>query len=436
MFSAFTLKSLLVLTVTFSSGERGGLVKVKILYYGMSPFVPSGYGRTTRELVFRLRKFFEIDINAYYGFTHSVINLNTPYGSIKLIGNSVGNSYWDPSLPLTAKNYDIVLTHMDQWIIYNYLMEISKPMVHWLVHDHEPLSPVLIALLSSANVAKVVPMTNWSRKVILRDCGLIDREKVAEPIPLGVDVEKFNPSFRRKASKEELVKALGFNCECEFMVGTVAVNYSIRELIPTMMEAFAIFTKETKAKACYYIHATPKRLNPESYDLALIKDTICDKYGLNWERIRFKAKDLTDEELAQVYNTMDVHLLTIMGGSFEMPIIEAGACETPTITTDFSAMPEIVGYGERGLVVKPSAYLWVQALSSKYAMVNAKDVAEALRIYYEDEKLRKHHGRKMREWVLKNCTWDIVAEKWVKLLLDVEEYLKTAGKPKVKIYGL
>jgi len=400
---------------------------MKILYYGMSPFVPSGYGKCTKELVFRLRKWFEIDINSYYAFTNSELTIETEYGKIKIMGNTLGNSLWDPKLPVRAMNYDVVVTHMDQWFIWSEWPKVKRPLIHWLVMDHDPVSPIIRKIVGMENVARIVPTSYWAKKQLLRDCKE-HSDVIGEPIYHGVDPNIYTPEIRRKIPREILLKAMGFPEDCEFLVGAVVANVGIRELIPTMIEAFALFIKETNAKAYLYIHAYPYKWGPAAYDLVTVRDVICEHYGISKDLIRFKGEDLTEKQMAQVYNTIDVQLMTIMGGSFEIPLIEAGACETPSITTNFSGMPEVVGYGERGLLVEPTAYIWLQALSAKHAVVNAKDVAEAIRIYYEDKKLREKHGKKMREWILKNCTWDIVAEKWKKLLEEVENEIKSYEK--------
>ena len=115
----------------------------------------------------------------------------------------------------------------------------------------------------------------------------------------------------------------------------------------------------------------------------------------------------------------------IVHNSFEIPLLESACCGTPSIVTNFSAPAEIVGYGERGLLVEPVGWLWMQLASARQAVVNPHDVAEALRTYYENPELRKRHVRKMMEWIEKNATWDIVARKWKKLIDEIDEYLKS-----------
>jgi len=122
----------------------------------------------------------------------------------------------------------------------------------------------------------------------------------------------------------------------------------------------------------------------------------------------------------------------IVHNSFEIPIAEAGLCETPAIATDWGATGELLGeevyeitanviYKERGLGIKPVAFMWMNRTSSRQAVLNVEDIAFALWYYYTYPERAKKHGRNMRKWVLENATWDIVGEKWLKLLDDIEE---------------
>ena len=49
--------------------------------------------------------------------------------------------------------------------------------------------------------------------------------------------------------------------------------------------------------------------------------------------------------MALMYNNADVFLSPSKGEGFGIPIIEAQACGTPVIVTDFTSMPELVRWG-------------------------------------------------------------------------------------------
>jgi len=394
---------------------------MRILYHSVSPLTMSGYGRCTAELVYRLLEWFDIDIAAYYGIQRAdtTVTLSGKYGPrvVRVIGGD--GTVWHPLLPEIAHEYDVIIDHHDLWLCWQQLQQLKgSRWVWWAIVDHEPLPDPVRRCLKSPNMVRAVPMTNWAKEVMLKACehDNTDPEVVADPIPHGIDLDDWKPVKDPKIPKVP--------DDAEFVVCSVVANHGPRENIPTMIEAFAIFLKETKADAYYYIHADLR--SRTGYDLDLVVKACEELYGVKLSnRVLFKKSKMKypDEFLKNVYSRADVHLLTIMGGSFEIPILEAAACGTPSIVTNFSAPAEVVGYGERGLVVEPVGWMWMQLASAKQAVVNPKDVAEALRIYYEDPELRKRHVKKMRKWIEKNATWDIVAEKWKKLLEEVEEYL-------------
>jgi glycosyltransferase involved in cell wall biosynthesis len=73
--------------------------------------------------------------------------------------------------------------------------------------------------------------------------------------------------------------------------------------------------------------------------------------GIKPERVRFVdqyaylAGMIDQDVLAAYYTTADVLLAVSMGEGFGIPTIEAQACGTPVIVTDFSAQAELVGAG-------------------------------------------------------------------------------------------
>ena len=63
-----------------------------------------------------------------------------------------------------------------------------------------------------------------------------------------------------------------------------------------------------------------------------------DQYGIITGRIQ-------PQNLAALYGAADVLTATSHAEGFGLPIIEAQACGTPVITTNFSSMPELTGAG-------------------------------------------------------------------------------------------
>jgi glycosyltransferase involved in cell wall biosynthesis len=89
-------------------------------------------------------------------------------------------------------------------------------------------------------------------------------------------------------------------------------------------------------------------------------------------------KGMPPEYLALVYNSADVLLANSMSEGFGIPIIEAQACGTPVITTNFSAMPELVRWGYK---IDPLDMLWTP-MNAWQAWPDHTGITEALNELY------------------------------------------------------
>ena len=63
------------------------------------------------------------------------------------------------------------------------------------------------------------------------------------------------------------------------------------------------------------------------------------------DEYRYNFEPYPPALMARSYNAMDVLLAPSMGEGFGIPVLEANACGTPAIVSDFSAQPEVMGAG-------------------------------------------------------------------------------------------
>ena len=80
------------------------------------------------------------------------------------------------------------------------------------------------------------------------------------------------------------------------------------------------------------------------------------------------------EYMAALYNAADVLLASSMTEGFGIPIIEAQACGTPVIVTDFASMPELMRWGT---AVGPADVYWT-GLNSWWAWPDWRGIRDAL----------------------------------------------------------
>lgn len=403
---------------------------MKIAWMSCAPFQKNAYARCGAEICYRLLGGgHEVDYYASFGMEQATIDwpLGRDTGKeehmIKVVGNPVvGQQHgdWHPGLAQVAQNYDLIIAHCDLWNQWQKLQRLrGSRWVNYVVGDHSPVPAPHRMLFNCPVFAKGVPMTKWFEDE-LRRCPQIDPDKVAPAIYHGHDPEVFYPSPNPKIDVPD---------NCDFFIITVADNTGHRENLPEMIEGYSIFLKETGANAYYYIHAFPQSASG-GYNLPNVCAICEEMYGVKlWGKIGFKQQQvMPDSFMRDLYSRADCQLMCIQGGSFEIPLIEAGACGCPNISTDFSAPPELLGHGERGLLVPPVAPYWANLTSSRQMIVNPRDIAKALATYYYDRKLRRKHARRMREWVEKNATWDIIGQQWLNFLDELEGEVRGYGK--------
>lgn len=85
------------------------------------------------------------------------------------------------------------------------------------------------------------------------------------------------------------------------------------------------------------------------------------------------------EALAAMYTAADVLLACSMGEGFGIPVVEAQACDTRVIVSDFTAQPELVGSGWT-VEVQP---FWDAAQRSWFCIPHVPSIVDALKRAYE-----------------------------------------------------
>ena len=132
-----------------------------------------------------------------------------------------------------------------------------------------------------------------------------------------------------------------------FVVGMNAANKAAgllhRKAFGENLMAFSIFCKK-HPEAILYLHTDP--ISPHGWNLIALAETL----GIHKDNLLLVDPityryGIEQQELAGLYSAMDVLLATSYGEGFGVPTIEAQACGTPVIVSDFAASTELVGEG-------------------------------------------------------------------------------------------
>ena len=191
-------------------------------------------------------------------------------------------------------------------------------------------------------------------------------------VPHGLDFEVWKPAEDRAALRE----ARGIDPGA-FIVGVNAANNdAIRKAAPEMLLAFAKF-HSSHPDAILALHTGVHCDGGQDLEAVAENLGITDAVMVV-DQYRYTAGLITEADLCEWYNAVDVLLAATYAEGFGLPIVEAMACGTPVITTKCSSMEELNPDGlqvdgepfwngvHRGWWVRPSIAGMVRALEEAY----------------------------------------------------------------------
>lgn len=310
---------------------------MRICWYSNAPDTPTGYGNQTRQIVSRLAADgHDVHILANYGQIAGVRDWNGipvwPQGASQYSLDVVDeqSAFIDP---------DIVITLYDVWPMHGAFK--GRRVASWTPVDHYPVPP---RVKDWSKEHEVIAMSRFGQTA-LRDEGI-----ESTYIPHGIDTSLFTPT------ESDVRERMNVPADA-FLVTINAANIGVtppRKAWSENLQAMAAFMQKHD-DAYLYIHTDPIR--PNGVPLPILINAL----GMPTERIRkpdlmgYRAGLIDEDELVRIYSASDVLLACSKGEGFGIPVIEAMACGTPAIVSDFSAQPELVG--DTGWAV-PVQYEW------------------------------------------------------------------------------
>jgi glycosyltransferase involved in cell wall biosynthesis len=316
----------------------------KILWNGFSPASTTGQGLVGRKVCTYLKQLGH-DLTYFTALTkQGEIEVNTIMGEpaygLRLVG--FANSPWGQDLhPYLIKRFkpDDIITLGDIWN-YHWLLDKQKmggdyryiPHITYDTENHIDMwNPLVFGSDLPLAFAKFA-------SGMLRNLGVNH-----EYIPHGVDTNTFRPvKYDEKlAIREE------FGLPKEATLGLFVGMNQIRKKLDRTIAAFA--------ESCKYIpnnflimYSHPK--GESGWDCI----QIAKNYGVSdriiWPKPMLDVAGcppITEPELAKYYQASDYYVHLNGGAGFDIPIIEAMACQLPCITTAYCTGPEFLG--ERGV---------------------------------------------------------------------------------------
>jgi glycosyltransferase involved in cell wall biosynthesis len=369
---------------------------MRIALYTNAPDTPTGYGNQAKQLISRLvADGHEVHVFANYGQIAGVRDWNGvpiwPQGGAQY-SLDVVDDYADFVDP------DLILTLYDVWVLKGVWKE--RRVASWVPIDHYPVTP---EVRRWAKEHDVVAMSRFGQDSL--------RQEGIESTYIPHAIERvFTPT---PSDVRERMKVP----DDAFLVTINAANIGVtppRKAWSENLQAMAAFMRRHD-DVYLYIHTD--LLRPNGLPIPILIDAL----GMPHERLRkvdlmgYRAGLIDEEELARIYSASDILLACSKGEGFGIPVLEAMACGTPAVVSDFSAQPEIVG--DTGWKV-PGQLDWDHNQGSFFYTPYIPAILEALEEAYAER------GARSDAAIVKASEYDadaVYAEMWRPWLANMEQ---------------
>jgi len=245
-------------------------------------------------------------------------------------------------------------------------------------------------------------------------------------------------SFRRL--EEEKRKALRKKFKIrhdEFVIGFVFRN-QLRKLVPNLIEGFSMWKAQTGSSGKLLLHThwdegwnilrLADEYNVQHSDiLTTYKCSQCHEYevkafqgqGLDCLSCGNKKSQVTsnilngvtENELNEIYNLMDVYCHPFTSGGQEIPIQEAKMAELITLVTNYSCGEKSCEEGSQSIPLEWGEYREIQTLFRK-ASTYPSSICEGLTsVYKMGEKEKREKEKLSRQWAIDNFSVEKTAKR-------------------------
>lgn len=353
---------------------------MRILIHSNAPWVPTGYGLQGKLLADQLSQDgHTVAFSAFAGLGGADV-----WWRETRDGRTAGRKYQVMPSGQMAFGIDMLMSHaqrfkaeliitcMDFYKLHHLGAALTSqcPVLAWTPVDCAPLSRQDEAAFRATGAIPVA-MSNFGADQL--DIALVPEvAKVVHYAPHAIDtLNDYYPMEDRIQFREEL----GVNDK--FVIGLCAANKdAMRKAFPEQFRAFGIFLR-SHPESVLLVHSLLRSVSGLDLgqlatdmgiaDHVMFSDTYVQDSGL-----------FTTDMMRRWYNSLDVLMLCSYGEGFGIPLIEAQACGTPVITTDASAMSELVGSGYQ----VRSTQFWNPIHQAFWSRPDVDDIVKKLKLVH------------------------------------------------------
>lgn len=377
-----------------------------------SPGMPTGYGNQGQLLAERMiRSGLKFAALSNYGQegakgTLDIAGQKVPHypKGLSLYSEDVIPHWYEDFASQNPDLKTVLFTLYDVWV-YNQ-MKFDGPIVSWVPLDHITPPPKVIEFLAKENVTPITMAPHGQEQL----------EAVGIPsvyIPHGIDTKVYKPTPDIDGIPTR--EFMGVN-EDAFLVGMVAANKANgqihRKAFAENLLAFATFHKKYP-NSQLYIHAEPSRAYG-GFDLGVLLRAVgLDKSAVLLPDPISLRTGYPEKHMAAFYTAFDVLLSTSYGEGFGIPTVEAQACGTRVITSNFAASKDLASEDSYKIDGQP---FWNEAQGAFFQIPSVTKITAALEDAYHNA---RGHSDKAVEFA-KQFDFDHVFQwRWMPFLKEL-----------------
>ena len=376
-----------------------------------SPNTPTGYGQQAQYLMERfVRHGIKSASLSNYGLEGSMGTLKFKHGQaahyprgLAPYSQDVLSTWHDHFKAQNPGVPDALMTLYDVWV-YNQ-WESDIPVISWVPLDHVTMPTGVAKFLKRENVTPVAMSPFGKRQ-------MDDTDIESTYIPHGIDTNVY-----KKTEKINGVPTREFMGVADdvFLVTMVAANKANgqihRKAYGENLLAFAAFLKQ-RPDAHLYLHTDPSPITG-GFDLGVLLKAV----GIPQDKVTIANREqlrvgYPQEQLAAIYTASDVLLATSYGEGFGVPKLEAMACGTRVIASNWAACPDLVS--EDSFLVSGEPF-WDSPQTAFFQIPSIGSIVSALQQAYEAERGFSTVARKFALQFDVDTVWD---EYWMPFLKD------------------
>jgi glycosyltransferase involved in cell wall biosynthesis len=428
--------------------------KKRVLFISEAAYLNTGYAKYSKEVISRLyaTNKYEIAEFSIYGNEDDPRRSSIPWKNYcnmppnndeqlqNIYNSNPVNQFgaWRFERVCLDFEPDIILTIRDFWMDSFIYHSPYRRIFSWAwmpTVDASPQNQEWLDIFSDADY--VLTYSDWAKNVLENEGGSrINTIGVASPSAS----ECFYP-MDRLALRQQFNLPLDVN-----IVGTVMRNQR-RKLFPALIESFAEYIRSTNSTNTYlYLHTSfpdagwnlAELIHSNGLSSRVLMTYVCENCK-NIEASPFRdikkvcsscrqyasspsnvGNGVPDEQLAKIYNLFDLYVQCANSEGFGLPQVEAAACGTPIVCTNYSAMEDVVNK----LGAYPIDYSYYKELETgcNRAVPDHHSLTKILKHFFidNDSDYRQKRREETRKLFEENYNWDSTTQEWMKAIDDCE----------------